>query len=349
MTILILGGTEFLGRYLVHAGLARGHRITLFNRGRTNPGLFPEVEKLRGDRNGDLNALKGHKWEAVIDTCGYLSSKVRATAGFLAEAVEHYTFVSSVSVYRDFSQPDMDESGPLEVLANNSLEDESNDDSYGARKVLCEKAAEDMMPGRVLSVRAGLIVGPHAGIDRFPYWVRRIARGGEVLAPGHPETPVQLIDVRDLAHWMVCMAEKRTTGILNATGPRHVLTFGGMLEACAAASGSDAKVTWVPEDFLFERGVAAFSELPFWLPGKPFTGFFAINCERAFAAGLTCRDLTETARDTLEWDRQRDISSEPPKRATVLAEGHIGLSLQRERELLDAWKQDARRPFTAVP
>src|SRR5688500_8271992 len=341
MNLLILGGTEFLGRYLVHAALARGHRITLFNRGQTNPGLFPQVENLRGDRNGDLSALQGRAWDAVIDTCGYLSSKVRATVGLLATAVDHYTYISSVSVYRDFSKPGMDESGPLELLPENTVEDETNDETYGARKALCERAAEEMMPGRVLAVRAGLIVGPHAGIDRFPYWLRRMARAGEVLAPGHPDAPVQLIDVRDLADWILLKAEDRTVGVFNVTGPRHLLTFQGMLEACAAATGSDSRVTWVPDTFLLERGVKPFSELPFWLPGKQYAGFFAINSERAFAAGLACRNLIETARDTFEWDRHRDLSGEPPKRATVLAEGQIGLTPERERELLDAWKKQA--------
>jgi 2'-hydroxyisoflavone reductase len=338
VTLLILGGTEFLGRYLVHAAMSRGHQITLFNRGRTNPELFPEVEKLRGDRNGDLGALAGRRWDAVIDTCGYLSSKVRATAGLLANSVEHYTFVSSISVYRDFSRAGMDESGPLGTIQENTIEDETNDATYGARKVLCERTAEEMMPGRVLSVRAGLIVGPHAGIDRFPYWVRRVARGGEVLAPATPDLPVQLIDVRDLAEWIVHMAEERIPGIFNTIGPRHRLTFEQMLEACKVASGSDARVTWVAEEFLIKHGVAPFSELPFWLPGKEHAGFFAINCDRAFSMGLACRDLVDTARDTLNWDRQRDPANEPPKRPTVLAEGSIGLDPERERQLLDAWK-----------
>ena len=342
MTLLILGGTEFLGRYLVHAGTERGHRITLFNRGQTNPHLFPDVEKLRGDRGGDLSALSGRKWDAVIDTCGYLSSKVRATASLLANEVGHYTFVSSVSVYRDFSRAGMDESGALERLADDAVENESDDETYGARKALCETAAEEAMPGRVLSIRAGLIVGPHAGIDRFPYWVRRVARGGEVLAPGRPEARLQLIDVRDLADWIVRLAERRTVGIFNATGPEDRLSFEQMLAACKAATGSDARFTWVAEEFLLQHGVAPFSELPFWLPGKQHEGFFSINCGSAFSTCLTCRNLTETARDTWNWDRQRDRSSEPPKRATVLAEGQIGLTPQRERELLDAWSQQER-------
>src|SRR5688572_16507061 len=222
----------------------------------------------------------------------------------------------------------MDESGPLEKLADHAVEDERDDGTYGARKALCESAAEEAMPGRVLSIRAGLIVGPHAGIDRFPYWVRRVARGGEVLAPGRPEARLQLIDVRDLANWIVLMAERRIAGIFNATGPKDRLSFEQMLAACKAATGSDARFTWVAEDFLLQQGVAPFSELPFWLPGKQYEGFFSINCDRAFAAGLACRNLTETARDTWDWDRQRDVSSEPPKRATVLAEGQIGLTPQ---------------------
>ena len=334
--LLILGGTEFLGRYLVHAALSRGHEITLFNRGQTNPHLFPDVEKLRGDRGGDLSALEGRSWHAAIDTCGYASSKVRATAGLLSASIGHYTFISSISVYRDFTIVGLDETGPVATL--DAPEDETNDESYGARKVLCERAAEEMMPGRVLSVRAGLIVGPYAGIDRFPYWLRRMAQGGEVLAPGSPEAAVQLIDVRDLAEWVITMAEARSVGIFNATGPPKRLTFQQMLEHCHTFAAPDTRITWVDEDFLIAEGVVPFSELPLWLPKGSYPGFFAIDCRRAWSNGLSCRSLTDTARDTLLWDRERNHATEPPKRPTVLAEGRIGLTPEREQQLLHKWK-----------
>lgn len=341
MRVLILGGTEFLGRYLVHASLARNHQVTLFNRGITNTDLFPEVEKLRGDRNGNLQALKYHRWDVAIDTCGYVSWKVKATAELLSGAVRHYTYISSVSVYRDFSKLNLDESSAVELLSEGMVEDEDHDESYGARKVLCEAAAEQCLPGRVLSVRAGLIVGPYDGIDRFPYWVRRVAAGGNVLAPGHPDSFVQLIDVRDLADWTIRMAEARCVGIYNATGPKRRLTFIEMLEACKAASGSDAQFTWVDEKYLLAQGVQPFSELPFWLPTAECRGFFTVDSTRAFKAGLKCRPLVVTARDTLEWERNRDLAMEPPKRATALAEGQIGLTPDREAELLGAWRSKA--------
>jgi len=199
MKFLILGGPKFLGRHLIEAALSHHHQVTLFNRGQTNSELFPAVEKLRGNRDGDLLALQGRQWDVVIDTCGFVSAKVRATARLLAGAVGQYVFVSSISVYHDFTKPGLDESTPVGQLPAGAIEDEQNSDTYGARKALCEEAAEATMPGRVLIVRAGLMVGPHDGSGRFLYWVRRAAQGGEILAPGDPEAPVQLIDARDLA------------------------------------------------------------------------------------------------------------------------------------------------------
>ena len=189
MNLLILGGTVFLGRHLVEAALARGHAVTLFNRGQHNPDLFPEVERLRGDRDGDLQALEGRRWDAVVDTCGYVPRVVRASAEMLAPNVDHYTFISSISVYADTSKPGIDEQAPVGTLDDPTTE-EVTGESYGPLKALCEQAAEAAMPGRVLNIRPGLIVGPHDPTDRFTYWVRRVAEGGEVLAPGNPHAPV---------------------------------------------------------------------------------------------------------------------------------------------------------------
>ncbi len=208
MKLLVLGGTVFLGRHLVEAATARGHSVTLFNRGQHNPELYPEVEKLRGDRDSDLSALQGRRWDAVIDTCGYLPRAVRASAELLADAVDHYTFISSISVYADFHTPAMDESAPVGTLADETVE-EVTGETYGPLKALCEQAAERALPGRVLNIRPGLIVGPHDPTDRFTYWPVRVARGGEVLAPGRPHVPVQVIDGRDLAEWTVRMVEAR--------------------------------------------------------------------------------------------------------------------------------------------
>jgi 2'-hydroxyisoflavone reductase len=330
MHLLMLGGTVFLGRHIVEAALARGHEVTLFNRGQNNPDLFPDLEKLRGDRDGDLHALEGRRWDAVIDPSGYVPRIVRASAGLLADAVEHYTFISSISVYADFATVGMDESAPVGTLEDETVEEVLP--NYGPLKALCEQAAEQAMPGRVLNVRAGLIVGPHDPSDRFTYWPVRVATGGEVLAPDTPERPVQIIDVRDLAEWTVRMAEGRQSGTLNTTGPDHELSMGRLLDECRAVSGSDARPVWVREQFLLDAGITPWTELPLWVPDtEENAGFNRIDCRRAFASGLTFRPLAETVRATLDWDATRPAGT--PRRN--------GLRPEREAELLAAWKARA--------
>jgi len=326
MDLLILGGTGFLGRHLVEAALADGHRPTLFNRGLSEPGLFPEIEKIEGDREGDLSPLSGRRWDAVIDTCGYMPRVVRASAGLLAGAVDHYTFVSSISVYSDDIEPGADEEAPVRELSDPTVE-EVTGETYGGLKVLCEQAAEEEMPGRVLNVRPCLISGPHDPTDRFTYWPRRISAGGEVLVPDHPERNVQYIDVRDLASWIVKMSGERQTGTYNATGPAYELQMGRMLEECEAVSGTDAEFVWVSEDFLEENGVEPFTELPLWVPRED-AALLAIDCGRAIEAGLTFRPLAETIKDVLDWDRAGMEGREPA----------AGLRPERERELLRAWQ-----------
>ncbi len=294
MKLLVLGGTLFLGRHLVEAALGRSHAVTLFNRGHTNPDLFSEVEKLRGDRDGDLSALEGRRWDAAIDTSGYIPRVVRASAELLAGAVEHYTFVSSLSV----NMPSF-KIGLTESDAVHELEDEASEDvnaHYGPLKALCEQAVENALPGRALHLRSGLIVGPHDPTRRFTYWVERVARGGEFVAPAPPEQRVQLIDVRDLADWTIRMAEARAAGTFNATGP--VRTFLEMLDACRAAARSDAHPVWVPEEVLLAFG----ADLPLWLPLETqpeWAGFFAVSTARAAEHGLATRPLVESARDVL--------------------------------------------------
>lgn len=326
MKLLILGGTQFLGRYLVASAQSRGHEVTLFNRGQTHPELFPELEQLRGNRDGDLRALENRTWDAVADTCGYTSAQVQASARLLANAVKHYTFVSSISVYRDFSQPGMNETAPLAQLPPGMEEAMGDSATYGARKALCEQAAEAAIPGRVLQVRPGMIVGPHDPTGRFLYWVQRVARGGELLAPGNPNALVQLIDVRDLADWIIRMTELRQIGCYNATGPATVLTLGQMLEQCRPVTGNDAILTWVPEPFLLEHHVKPFSDLPFWLPTGTHQGFFAIDCQKALASGLAFRSLPKTIKDTFAWAHAEGVES------------RLGLELTRELELLTLWK-----------
>src|SRR5918911_5469843 len=301
MDLLILGGTGFLGRYLVKAALGDGHRPTLFNRGLSDPGLFPEVEKLEGDRDGDLSALRGRRWDAVIDTCGYVPRVVGASARILADAVDHYTFISSISVYSDDIALGADERAQVRELPDPTIE-EVTGETYGGLKALCERAVEEMLPDRVLNVRPGLISGPHDPTDRFTYWPRRVAAGGEVLAPDHEGRRVQYIDVRDLASWIVEMSEQRRTGTYNATGPDYELQMGRLLEECEAIGGAGAELVWVSEDFLEEKGVETFVDLPLWVP-REYAALQAIDCGKAIEAGLTFRPLSETIKDVLDWDR----------------------------------------------
>ena len=339
MKLLILGGTRFLGRHLADAALARRHRVTLFNRGIADSTPRDGVEQLRGDRDGGLSALDGGRWDAVLDTSGYVPRLVRDAARRLARAAGHYTFVSSLSVYETYDPPGLDEGGPLRVLADPTTEAVTGE-TYGGLKVLCEREVERAFPGRALRVRAGLLVGPHDYMDRFPYWSRRIARGGEVLAPGRPGAPLQLVDARDLADWMVRMAEASAGGVFNATGPEAPLTIGTLLETCRAVTASDATLTWVDDDFLLARGVAPLDGLQLWVPPS-FTGFNAVSVAKAVAAGLGYRPLADTVRDTFEWDAPRPPAQRRKPTMIPLPEP---LGPQRERELLAEWHAARHEP-----
>lgn len=325
MRILILGGTLFVGRHLVEAALARGDEVTIFNRGRTNPDLFPDVEHLRGDRDGDLAALRGRTWDAVIDPSARVPRWARMTGELLADDVEHYTFISSGSVYADTSRPGVDESAPVHTIADETVEEITDPETYGALKVLCERALEEAMPGRVLSVRAGLIVGPYDPTGRFTYWAHRFARGGDVLAPEPRDQPVQLVHARDLADWILAMAERREAGVFNATGPAEPLTMERLLEGCTVATQSEAEVVWVDEDFLLEHRVEPWSDLPLWLApdaNPREASFLAVDVSKAVRAGLRFRPLAQSVEETLSGAR------------TAAA---AGLSPEREAELLAAW------------
>jgi 2'-hydroxyisoflavone reductase len=262
----------------------------------------------------------------VIDTCGYVPRLVRAAAELLADAVEHYTFISSISVYpTEGATTGPSEDTPLDTMPDESIE-EVTGETYGPLKALCEQAVEAAMPGRVLNIRPGLIVGPHDRSDRFTYWPVRIARGGEVLAPGDPQAPVQFIDVRDLAAWTLAMVERRQTGNYNATGPAGSLTFGEFLAACQTALNLAAKLTWVDETFLLAQEVGPFVELPLWLP-KNAQALMLTDISRAITAGLTLRPMAETIQDTLTWANTRP--------ADYAWRG--GLAVDREASLLAEW------------
>jgi len=332
--LLILGGTGFTGPSQVRYALSRGHKVTTFNRGKTHPGeLPPEVEQLVGDRNGKLDALKNRKWDVVIDNPTTLPVWVRDAAQILKGNVERYVFISTISVYPESSEGS-DENSPLEKYDGPDPYQEtleamkaSGYKTYGPLKALSEQEAEKWFPGRTLIIRPGLIVGPRDETDRFTYWPVRIDRGGEVLAPGSPDDPVQFIDARDLAEWTIRMVENRETGIYNATGPAKPLTIGGMLEQMKVALNSKAKLTWLTEDFLKQQKVEAWSDMPVWTGAG--SGLARAKIDRALAKGLTFRSLGETARQTLAW-----FKSLPPDRQSKL---RAGLTPEREAEVLVAW------------
>jgi 2'-hydroxyisoflavone reductase len=325
MHILILGGTRFLGRALVHSAQSRGHTLSLFNRGKTNPGLFPEVERITGDRAIDLSPLQGRTWDAVIDTCGYEPAVVRRSAQQLAHAVNLYVFISTLSVYADVSQPGTAEDAPVAQLPPGAGETFSME-NYGPLKALCEQAAEGALPGRVLTIRPGLIVGEYDPTDRFSYWPWRVAQGGQVLAPGRPGQSTQFIDVRDLADWTIRMVETGQTGIYNATGPQSPLPMGDLLETCRRVSSADARITWLSEEFLLANRVQPWTELPLWLPESDpsLAGMGRIDIRKALGSGLIFRPLEDTIQSTLAWVNSRPASHE----------WQAGLSREREAELL---------------
>jgi 2'-hydroxyisoflavone reductase len=320
MKLLILGGTKFLGRHAVDAALAAGHDVTIFTRGQSNPELFPDVEHLQGDRDGDLGALEGRGWDGVVDTSGYVPRVVRQSAELLRDAVDRYVFVSSISVYDDFSQP-IDESTAVAQLEDPATEDVL--EHYGALKAASETVIDEVYGDRGANVRAGLIVGPYDPTDRFTYWPRRIAAGGDVLGPGDPAAPVQFVDARDLAAWLVKLALEGPGGVFNATGPSKPLTFASLLERARAAIGSDVNVVWIDEQTLLDAEVQAWTELPLWLPGDDYAGMARADTRRARAAGLTFRPLEETVVDTLAWDRT--VEGDRPT-----------LPREKERTVLDA-------------
>jgi nucleoside-diphosphate-sugar epimerase len=343
--LLILGGTRFLGRALVEDALARGHEVTLFNRGLTNPELFPETERVQGDRTEDLTALEARTWDAVLDVATFLprvvALSVEALGGFassgetgagqspppshagpderaLGRRVGRYVYVSSISVYADQSTP------PVEGAAVLELEDPTDEriESYGALKAACEQIVTDAFGEAATIVRPGLIVGPHDPTDRFTYWPVRVAEGGEVLAPGSPDDPVQFVDVRDLAAWILELTERGVDGVFNATG--ESMPFERLLDECRAVSGSDARFAWVPSERLLEAGVEEWMGVPLWIASPGWGAANRVVVARAVERGLSFRPLAETIRDTLAWNDEREW---PP------VEG-VGLSPARERELL---------------
>lgn len=326
LSILILGGTGFIGPHQVRFALSRGHTVTLFNRGRTNTHLFPEVEKLVGDRDGNLKALKGRTWDVVLDNSGYDPRIVRDSAKLLGDAVGQYLFVSTQAVYADRSIIDQDETGAVGMTGVPA----SEWDGYGPLKALCEREVRAVFGERSTMIRPPVIVGPGDRSDRFTYWVDRVDRGGEMLAPGTPGDPTQFIDVRDLTEWMIHCVEEGITGKYNTTGPESPLTMSGLLYGIWAVTSSPVHFTWVDAEVLKAHGVRPFSDIPIWYPPVgPRAGFMRMNAFRAQAQGLTYRPLAVTVAETLEWSKSRPAD----RRANLRA----GLSPEREAELLAYW------------
>ncbi|EPY7710413.1 SDR family oxidoreductase [Bacillus pacificus] len=341
MKILILGGTRFLGRAFVEEALNRGHEVTLFNRG-TNQEIFPEVEQLIGDRNGDVSSLENRKWDVVVDTCGFSPHHIRNVGEVLKDNIEHYIFISSLSVYKDWIPHHIKEdyilqpeptAEQIKAVENGEI---SPYEHYGALKVLCEKEAEKYWPGRVLHVRAGLLSGMFDYTDRLPYWIQRIAKGGKVLVPGRKDRPVQIVDIKDVANWGLNMAENNKVGTFNVTGPNYELTMEELLNTCKKVPNSDATFVWVDESFMNEHKVQPWTEMSLWLPEtfslegepKPWKGGFSINIESAVKEGLTFRRLEDTIADVYVWMKGMDEW-----------ELKAGISGKREKCLLEKWYQ----------
>src|SRR6266478_5893689 len=338
MRILILGGTGFTGPFQVKYALSRGHKVTVFNRGKTHPGELPkEAEQLIGDRNGQLDALKDRKWDVCIDIPTTLPVWVRDAAQILQGNVDRYVFISTISVYSDNSKPGMDESGPLAEYKGADAMKETPDSLrasrfalYGPLKVLSEKEAEKWFPGKALIIRPGLIVGPGDESDRFTYWPVRLERGGEILAPGKPSDAVQFIDARDLAEWTIRMVEQGTTGTFNATGPKSKLTISEMFEGIKKATKTESRFTWADAEFLAAQKVRPWSDMPVWVPPRgDSAGFAEISIKKALDKGLTFRSVPDTTQATLEWFRKQPADRQAKLRA--------GIKPEREVEVLAAW------------
>ncbi len=326
--ILILGGTGFVGPAIVAAARARGHTLTLFNRGKTAPGMFPDIETIIGDRKTDLDRLKGHEWDAVIDTWVMMPKSVHAAASLLKDHVGQYLFVSTISVYQLGKDP-IDESSPVLSPKTVNAEKLEGVEDYGGNKALAEREAEEIMPGRATSLRSGVIVGPGDPSDRFIYWPLRFVRGGEVLAPGAPDDRMQIIDVRDLGNFIVRCIDERIVGTYNTVGPDDP-ALGHILDAVKTATNSDARVTFADSAFLEAEKAGGWNDFPLAVGNHDDqAGFGHVSAQKAIARGLTFRSPVESARDALAW-----YNAQPEARR---GKPRPGLTPEREAELLAKW------------
>ena len=329
LKVLILGGTGFIGPHFVDALTAGGHKITLFNRGKRDPEVKPGIEQLLGDRNGQIDSLKGRDWDVVIDNSGYTPSQVKATAELLKEHVRRYIFISSIAVYADFAKAGVDEDYKLAELKDPTTE-VVNGETYGGLKVLCEKVVETTYDKRATIIRPTYIAGPGDHTDRFTYWPVRVSKGGKMLAPGTPSDPFQYIDVRDLAGFIRTCVEKDVNGKFNLCGPQGAVTMGSLLDEAKRITKADTTFVWATAEFLEANEIigekAKGNFMPIWQPPKgDEAGLLLVSPARAEKKGLKFRSLETTIRDTLEWKKKR------PEDEQVLK---AGLTMQREAELL---------------
>lgn len=322
MRVLVMGGTLFLGRHIVEAALKRGHNVTVFNRGRENPSLFPEIERLVGDRNSNLSALTGRRFDAVIDPSAYRPEQIELVLSALEAPPKHYTFISSISVYRSFPPGIQYDEGAAMLTGS---------DGYGALKARTEAAIQSTIPGRVAIFRPGLIVGPHDPTGRFTYWIRRIDEGGRVLAPGRRDRPIQIIDARDLAEWCLQMAEDKVNAVFNAVGPQSTLTMGQFLDQCLEASQSGARLEWLTDEQVLAGGIEGWTELPLWIAENDIEagGIFYGDNRRATDQGLGFRPLAQTIRDTRDWSRATGTVKQSPLLVQTLSSGKEQATLAR--------------------
>jgi 2'-hydroxyisoflavone reductase len=315
INLLILGGTQFVGRHITEAALAHGHDVTLFNRGRTHADLFPSVRTLIGDRKSDVSALNGTSWDAVIDVNAYLPGEVARVLDVLTTA--HYTFISTISVYADHHAGD-DEQAPLASMPDGADETQVTGETYGPLKVACEQLVQTRLPDGALIIRPGLVVGPHDHTDRWTYWVVRTAQGGDMLAPGSPDRPMQVIDARDLAAFTVTMTEKRASGIYHVTG--FSTPLGEILDAARRITKADTRFVWGDDAFLLEHDIRPWQDFPIWLPDAD-SGVHQKNIQKALQAGLAPRPIGDTLAGIWDWWQKERSGSDLQ-----------GGSLSRERE-----------------
>lgn len=326
LRILVLGGTGFIGPHIVNACRDHGHTLTLFNRGKRNASLFPDLETRHGDRNGQLEALNTGEWDVVIDNSGYVPRHVKLSAELLEPRVGRYIFVSSISAYADLGPAGIKEDDPTAKLAGPTVE-EVNGETYGGLKALCEQTVEQIYGKRATIIRPTYIVGPGDPTDRFTYWPVRVARGGQMLAPGAPTDPIQFIDVHDLADFMRRCAEENLEGRFNLCNPPRSVSMGALLDVAKRVSRSDAEPVWADEAFLADNKVLESGEIPIWAPSTgDFAGIALVDCARALERGLRISPVEKTVADTLAWHRTRPEEQQQNLRA--------GLSAAREAELL---------------